>query len=143
VPEDLQDSDRDGSINADEVVSHTDVLSADLAFKTERGYTYEVSEPSTDPTGRICYTLRAGNISVVRTNARQDPSDPLETIPAGSNDLYLYFQVARPNVPHSVGVSSLATQRVVFTPPSQKDPKDVIGPNGVISITRDAFRVGQ
>jgi hypothetical protein len=41
-----------------------------------------------------------------------------------------------------VGVTSLATQRVTFTPPGTKGPADVIGSGGVISVTDDSFRTG-
>ena len=142
-PEDLQDTDGDGTLNVDEILDHTDARSADLQYQSERGYDYQLASPTTDDTGRVCYQLRAGNISVVQTLQRQDPDDPLEVIAQGSNDLYLYFQVGRPNVPDGIGVSSLTTQRVVFTPPGTKGPSDAVAPDGTITVTPDQFRTGE
>ncbi|MFN0063860.1 MAG: calcium-binding protein [Myxococcaceae bacterium] len=136
-PEDLADDDRDGITNADEIQGHSDIRSADLEYRTERGYDYQVSAPFTTDSGRTCYDIRAGNISLVPTLQRADPFNPFRPIPAGTNEIWLYFQVGRPNVPNGVGVSSLLAQTVLFTPPSTKVP------SGVIQVVPEDFRVGQ
>jgi hypothetical protein len=135
VPEDLKDDDRDGTTNADEVMAHTDPLSADQAYRADRGYQYQIvsAQPTVD--GRACYTIRVDNVSLVPTRSRPNP--PLSPIPAGNNEIYLYFQSGRPNDPHGAGIASVFTQEVNFVPPSTKNP------SGVISFGPDQFVVGQ
>jgi len=134
VPEGLSDSDRDGHINLDELVAHTDANSADLSYYTERGYQYTIQDATPTADGRPCYDIRADNISLVSTLARKN--QPLPDIPKGTNDIYLYLQFGRPDDPRSLGISSLRVQQVQFTPPNTKKPA------GTIPIASDDFILG-
>ncbi|HZJ54423.1 MAG TPA: calcium-binding protein [Myxococcaceae bacterium] len=125
VAEDLTDTDRDGASNADEVTGHTDPLSNDGEFRADRGYVVQVSDADPTPDGRACYHVRATNVSLVETQARPDPLGNI--IPAGTNDIILYFQSGRSNDPHGVGIAETFEQRVVFTPPGTKAPPGTIG----------------
>jgi len=135
VPEDLMDTDRDGVSNADEVTGHTDPLSNDGEFRADRGYVVQVSDAAPTPDGRACYHVRATNVSLVATQARPDALGNI--IPAGTNDIILYFQSGRANDPHGVGIAETFEQRVLFTPPNQKDPP------GTIGLTPDIWVVGR
>lgn len=135
VPEALQDDDRDGTTNADEVTRHSDPESADQAFQVDRGYQYQITSAQPTPDGRACYTIRVDNVSLVRTLAR--PNQPLTPIPAGNNEIYLYLQSGRPNDPNGVGIASILTEEVNFNPPSTKSP------SGVISFGPTDYVVGQ
>ena len=135
VAEDLTDTDRDGASNADEVMAHTDPLSNDGEYRADRGYVVQVSDADPTPDGRACYHVRATNVSLVATEARPDPLGNI--IPAGTNDILLYFQAGRSNDPHGVGIAETFEQRVLFTPPRTKDPP------GTIGITPDGFVVGR
>ena len=135
VAEDLTDTDRDGASNADEVMAHSDPLSNDGEYRADRGYVVQVSDADPTPDGRACYHVRATNISLVATEARPDPLGNI--IPAGTNDILLYFQAGRSNDPHGVGIAETFEQRVLFTPPRTKDPP------GTIGITPDGFVVGR
>src|SRR5262249_6995654 len=110
VPEDLTDTDRDGTSNADEVMPHTDPLAAASQYRADRGYVIQVSDAAPTPDGRACYHVRATNISLVPTRARPDPLGNI--IPAGTNDILLYFQAGRLNDPHGVGIAETFEQRV-------------------------------
>jgi hypothetical protein len=125
VPEDLTDTDRDGASNADEVTGHTDPLSNDGEFRSDRGYVVQVSDADPTPDGRACYHVRATNVSLVATQARPDLLGNI--IPAGTNDIILYFQSGRSNDPHGVGIAETFEQRVLFTPPGTKSPSGTIG----------------
>jgi hypothetical protein len=135
VPEDLQDTDRDGVTNADEVMAHTDVLSNDSEYRADRGYVVQISDAAPTADGRPCYHVRATNISLVPTVARPDALGNI--IPAGTNDILLYFQAGRSNDPHGVGIAETFEQRVLFIPPNNKTP------SGTIFVTPDQFVVGQ
>jgi len=135
VAEDLIDTDRDGASNADEVMAHTDPLSNDGEYRADRGYVVQVSDADPTPDGRACYHVRATNVSLVATEARPDPLGNI--IPAGTNDILLYFQAGRSNDPHGVGIAETFEQRVLFTPPSTKNP------TGTISVGPDDFKVGR
>ena len=135
VPEALQDDDRDGTTNADEVMRHSDPESADQAYQANRGYQYQITSAQPTADGRLCYTVRVDNVSLVRTLAR--PNKPLTPIPAGNNEIYLYLQAGRPDDPNGVGISSILTQEVNFDPPSTKNP------SGVISFGPTDYVVGQ
>jgi len=135
VPEDLIDTDRDGVSNADEVTGHTDPLANDVEYRADRGYVVQISDADPTPDGRACYHVRATNVSLVATQARPDALGNI--IPAGTNDIILYFQAGRSNDPHGVGIAETFEQRVLFTPPGTKDPP------GTIGITPDAFVVGR
>ncbi len=135
VPEALQDDDRDGTTNADEVTKHSDPESQDQAYQADRGYQYTVSAAAPTPDGRPCYSIRVDNISLVRTLSL--PNKPLTPIAAGNNEIYLYLQSGRQNDPNDVGIASVLTQQVNFNPPSTKTPK------GVISFQDSDFVVGQ
>ena len=124
IAEDLNDNDRDGATNVEEVIAHTDPNSADVAFREERGYGYTISEAAPTIDGRACYDISAYNLTLVQTLARPNP--PFPTIPRGTNDLYLYFQVGRENDPRGTGIGSLLVSQVQFIPPNRKRPKAVI-----------------
>jgi hypothetical protein len=79
--------------------------------------------------------VRATNVSLVATVARPDPLGNI--IPAGTNDILLYFQAGRSNDPHGVGIAETFEQRVLFSPPGTKTP------SGTIFVTPDQFVVGQ
>jgi hypothetical protein len=135
VAEDLTDTDRDGVSNADEVMAHTDPLSNDSEYAADRGYVVQVTNADPTPDGRLCYHVRATNVSLVPTLARTDALNNI--IPAGTNDILLYFQAGRSNDPHGVGIAETFEQRILFQPPSTKTPA------GTISLTPDAFVVGR
>lgn len=134
IPEDLQDNDRDGLLNIDEALRHTDPESADIAFQQERGYGYAVSEVEPTADGRSCYDISAYNITLVPTERRPNP--PYPDILQGSNDIFLYFQVGRENDPRGSGVGTLFFQRVQFVPPNRKKP------TGTIAFVPDDFILG-
>jgi len=134
IPEDLRDDDRDGVPNVDEVLAHTDPQSADLSFAQPRayGYTLTPGTPTTD--GRSCYDLTAQNISLMPTVVRPNP--PYPDIPAGQNDVYLYFEAGRQDDPHGPGVSGLVIQQFLYNPPGARSPA------GTIQVTPDDFALG-
>jgi len=134
VAEDLIDTDRDGATNADEVMAHTDPLSNDAEYRADRGYVVQISDASPTADGRPCYHVRATNVSLVATQARPDPVGNI--IPAGTNDILLYFQAGRSNDPHGVGIAETFEQHVLFTPPQTKNPP------GTIGISPNDFLVG-
>ena len=135
VAEALQDDDRDGTTNADEVTGHSDPESADQAYQADRGYQYQITSAQPTADGRACYTIRVDNVSLVRTLAR--PNQPLTPIPAGNNEIYLYLQSGRPADSTGVGIASILTEEVNFLPPSTKTP------SGVISFGPTDYVVGQ
>ena len=124
VPEDLADDDRDGFTNVSEVEAHTDPLSADLAFRADRGIGYVVVEGERTVDGRQCYDIRVRNVALVSPQAR--PNAPYPDTPAGMNDIYLYLQVGRDNEARATGVGSLNIQQVQFVPPASRTPQGVI-----------------
>jgi hypothetical protein len=145
VPEDLDDSDRDGHSNVEEILAHTDPNSADIAFAQASGYGYSISD--TDPAdmstmpkllmtvdGRSCYAIDAYNITLVSTLPR--PNAFGGTTAKGTNDIYLYFMVGRANDPRGTGIGSLFIQQIQFIPPARKKP------SGVIHVTPDDFVLG-
>ncbi len=134
VPEDLEDDDRDGTPNVVEVQAHTDPLSADIAYRAERGYGYfiEPAEPTVD--GRACYHVRVDNIGLVET--QRHPNPPFRDVPAGNNDLYLYMQIGRENEPRGTGIGSLLIRQVVFKAPNKKTPA------GTFKVVPDDFVLG-
>ncbi|MFL5321545.1 MAG: calcium-binding protein [Myxococcaceae bacterium] len=134
VPEDLADDDRDGFSNVDEVQSHTDPHSADVAFRTERGYQYTVEDADPTPDGRACYKIRAYNISLMTSLRRPNP--PYADIKQGTNDLYLYMLVGRDNDPRGTGVGSLVVRPVTYDPPKKRKPA------GALDVVPDDFVVG-
>ena len=79
--------------------------------------------------------MRATNVSLVATQARPDALGNI--IPAGTNDILLYFQAGRSNDPHGVGIAETFEQRVLFTPPNDKNPP------GTIAVTPDVWVVGR
>jgi hypothetical protein len=137
VAEALQDDDRDGTSNADEVTAHSDPESADQAFQADRGYQYQITSAQPTADGRACYTVRVDNVSVVRTLARPPPPLTTTPIPAGNNEIYLYLQSGRPSDSSGVGIESIFTEEVNFNPPSTKTP------SGVISFGPTDYVVGQ
>ena len=135
VPENLTDSDRDGNINMDEILAHTDPQSADNAYFAERGYVYSIADAPATPDGRACYHIRVENISLVDTLARPNP--PYADIPRGTNDIYLYAVFGRASSAQSFGVSSLRVDQVQFIPPNKKKPA------GTITVAPDDFVLGK
>ena len=140
VAEDLDDTDRDGHSNVEEVLMHTDPNSADIAYAQNRGYGYFISEndpagkPIVTPDGRQCYEIDAYNLSLVNTQAR---TTLLGQIPRGNNELYLYFIVGRENDPRGTGIGSLFATTIQFIPPARKRPK------GIVDVTPADFVLGQ
>jgi Bacterial TSP3 repeat len=134
IPEDLNDSDRDGLLNIDEALRKTDPESADIAFQQERGYGYAVSEVEPTDDGRSCYDISAYNITLVETERR--PNAPYPDILQGSNDVFLYFQVGRENDPRGSGVGTLFFQRIQFLKPNLRKPK------GTVRFVPDDFILG-
>ena len=136
VAEDLLDSDRDGVTNVDEVEAHTDPLSADRAFQSERGYGYSVVEGTPTADGRICYDVRAENVTLVETLGRPNPAYPSLALPAGANDVYVYMQVGRDNDPRGAGVGSLSVQPLQFTREAGRSPL------GILPLAPEDFVLG-
>ncbi len=140
VAEDLDDTDRDGHINAEEVLMHTDPNSADIAYAQNRGYGYFISEldsngdPITTPDGRACYDIDAYNLTLVETLPRLTV---LGQVPKGNNELYLYFMVGRDNDPRGTGIGSVFATTIQFIPPQRKRPK------GIVTVTPEDFVLGQ
>ncbi len=140
VAEDLDDTDRDGRSNAEEVLAHTDPNSSDIAYAQNRGYGYFISETDSSgkvletPDGRQCYEIDAYNISLVQTQAR---TTPLGQVPRGNNELYLYFMVGRENDPRGTGIGSLFATTIQFIPPQRKRPK------GIVDVRPEDFVLGQ
>lgn len=120
LPEDLNDADRDGYPNIDEVTAHTDPGSADIAFRKERGYGYRIEEQEKRTIdGRICYDIAASNIGLVPTLERPNPFG-FGRIQKGVNDIYLFLQVGRENDPRGNGIGTVFVQPVRFVPPGSK-----------------------
>ncbi|MBX5483332.1 MAG: calcium-binding protein [Myxococcaceae bacterium] len=134
LPEDLTDSDRDGVPNVDEVTAHTDPFGADLSWRDDHAYGYDLSPAPPTDDGRACYHVRIRNVGLVSPPVRPNP--PYSDIPAGRNDLFIYVQVGRDNDPRGTGIGSLASQEVTFLPPATRDPE------GVLPLTPDDFVVG-
>lgn len=134
LPEDLRDDDRDGITNVDELLAHTDPESADLAFAQARAYGYTLTPTTSTTDGRACYDLTAQNISLMPTLQRPNP--PYADIPAGQNDVYLYFEAGRQDDPHGPGVSGLVIQQFLYNPPADRSPA------GTIQVTPDDFALG-
>ncbi|MBK7860975.1 MAG: calcium-binding protein [Archangiaceae bacterium] len=140
VAEDLDDSDRDGHTNAEEVLAHTDPNSADIAYSQQRGYGYFVSEfdsagkPLLTEDQRQCYDIDAYNLSLVQTEARLTA---LGQVPRGNNELYLYFMVGRDNDPRGTGIGSLFATTIQFIPPARKRPK------GIVQVVPEDFVLGE
>ncbi|HEY8207118.1 MAG TPA: calcium-binding protein [Myxococcaceae bacterium] len=132
-PEDLKDSDADGSSNVDELLAHTDALSDDNDFRSARAYGYTITDGPVTDDGRPCYDFSVDNISLV--NTLEKPNPPFPTTPAGTNDLYLYFQVGRQNQVHGAGIGSLDIVQVRFLPPATRSPSGTIrlGPDDFIT----------
>ncbi len=136
VAEDLQDDDRDGLTNIDEVQAHTDPTSADIAFQHERGYGYSITDAPPTIDGRACYNIDVYNVTLGGTLKRPSPDGSGLVIPAGTNDIYMYFQVGRENDPRGTGIGSLFVPTIKFTPPATRVPR------GIITFTADDFVTG-
>jgi Bacterial TSP3 repeat len=136
VPEDLNDDDRDGLDNVNEVLAHTDPLSADIPFQRERGYGYSVTDAPKTVDGRACYNIDIYNVTVVGTEQRPSPDGSGLVIAKGTNDIYIYLQVGQDNDPRGTGIGSLFVPTVRFTPPATRRP------SGVITFTPDDFVEG-
>lgn len=132
-PEDLRDSDADGTTNIDEILAHTDSLSDDNDFRSARAYGYTISDAPPTDDGRPCYDFTIDNITLVNTLERPNP--PFPTTPAGTNDIYLYFQVGRQNQVHGAGLGALDVTQIRFLPPSTRTPSGTIrlGPNDFVT----------
>lgn len=137
IPEDLEDDDRDGLTNVLEVQSHTDLLSADIAFQKERGYGYSIKPAPKTVDGRNCYEIDIYNVSLGGTLARPSPDGLGLDIVKGTNDVFIYFQAGRENDPRGNGIgSSWVPPDVIFNPPSSRSH------NGPWEFTPDDFVVG-
>jgi len=132
-PERTQDTDRDGYTNIDEIQAHTDPLSADIGYRAEYAYNQSIEPADPTPDGRLCYKVRVSNVVLGRTLER--PNLPYVPIPAGTNDVYLYFLAGRENEDRG-GVSSLVVQPVQLT-------GDQRNPAGTIPVVPGSFVVGQ
>ena len=127
---DLTDTDRDGASNA--TVRPTPIAEQRRRVPRRPGYVVQVSDA--DPTPGAPATTGDQHLAGGH-RARPDPLGNI--IPAGTNDILLYFQAGRSNDPHGVGIAETFEQRVLFTPPQTKDPP------GTIGITPDGFVVGR
>jgi len=134
VPEDLRDSDRDGILNADEVIGHTDANAVDTAFAAQSAYRYTINPAPSTVDGRACYAITAENITLGQTLPRPNP--PFAPFPAGTNDIYLYFQVGLPNQPHGVGIGSLDVRQVQRLSATRRRPV------GTLSFAPSDFVLG-
>lgn len=135
VAEDLADADGDGAPDADEAQAHSDPLSADAAFRRERGYAYTVVPADPTPDGRACYAVRAENVTLAATREGLDPL--LGTpVPAGTNALYLYFQVGRDDDPRGAGIGGLLIRPVRFSDDAGRSPA------GTLRFTPEDFILG-
>lgn len=134
LPEDLDDNDRDGTSNVQEIVQHTDPNSADIEFQAEHSYGYSIKEVEPTPDGRQCYALRIYNVGLVTPQERPNP--PFPSIKRGVNDVYIYFQVGRANDPRGTGIGSLYVAPLQFIPPNRRNPR------GVVSFTNEEFVLG-
>ena len=134
LPEDLNDNDRDGTSNVQEIVQHTDPNSADIEFQADRSYGYAIKEVDPTPDGRQCYSLRVYNVGLV--TPLELPNPPFSNIKRGINNVYIYFQVGRQNDPRGTGIGSLYVAPVQFIAPNRRNPA------GVISFTNEEFVLG-
>lgn len=135
VAEETRDGDRDGFPNLDEVRRQTDPRSTDLESIGSRSHAYEREElappePGSDPSdpcpGRLRYRIRASNIGLVSTLRTLDHE-------LGANEIDLFAVFA----PNGTGIGKLARlhiERVVFMPPSTRNP-----PDPTISTPEDTF----
>ena len=132
-PEDLRDSDADGTTNADEVLAHTDSTSDDNAFRSARAYGYDIKDSYPEDDGRPCYEFRVDHITLANTLERRN--DPFPPIPSGMNDVYMYFEVGRQNQVHGAGIGSLSVTQLRFIPPSTRVPSGTIqlGPGDFVT----------
>jgi hypothetical protein len=122
--------------NVLEVQSHTDLLSADIAFQKERGYGYSIKPAPKTVDGRNCYEIDIYNVTVGGTLARPSPDGLGVDIPRGTNDVFIYFQAGRENDPRGNGIGSSWVPQVTFNPPASRSP------SGPIDFTADDFVVG-
>lgn len=136
IPEDLQDTDRDGISNVREVEAHGDPLSADLDFHRERGYGYSLVEKEPTPDNRACYRARVENVTLAPTLERPHPVFPGERIAAGTNEVYIYFQVGRDNDPRGAGIGSLFIQELQYSEQTGRTPA------GTVAFTPEDFILG-
>ncbi|MBI3186014.1 MAG: calcium-binding protein [Myxococcales bacterium] len=134
IAEDLDDADRDGLSNVAEIEAHTDPSSADLAYRSDRGYGYVIADADPTEDGRPCYDIEIYNVSLVPTLERPNP--PFPNIPRGTNDIYIYLQVGRENDPRGTGIGSLLIEQIQFIPPNKRKPK------GIIQMAPDQFVLG-
>ena len=136
VPENTLDSDRDGYANTDELADHTDPLSNDLAFRSQHAYFVTTSEAPQTSDGRNCYNFTVGNIGLVPTKSVTNP--PFVPLPAGNNDIYLYFELGFQNRLHGE-VSALFVEPIVY---DQSTSPAVAVPASPIAVTTDQFVLG-
>jgi sugar (pentulose or hexulose) kinase len=85
--------------------------------------------------GKVAGQCPAGGISAIGVSSFGESAVPVgrqgnalgNIIPAGTNDILLYFQSGRSNDPHGVGIAETFEQRVTFAPPNNKNPPGTIG----------------
>jgi hypothetical protein len=136
IAEDLQDDDRDGTPNIREAETHTDSLSADIAFQQERGYGYDIWDEAPTADGRACYGFNIYNVTLGDTLKRPARDGSGIDTPKGTNDIFIYLQVGRENDPRGTGIGALSIPSFRFTPPATKRPR------GAITLTPDDFNSG-
>lgn len=145
IADDLADDDHDGMSNVDEVVTHSDPLSADIAFQHERGYGYSIVESLDGGTqdGRACYDVDVYNVTVAGTLARPVPDHSGRQVLKGTNEVYLYLQVGRDNDPRGTGIGSLLVpSNLVCTAWVDGGTCTTRRPRGVIAFDPDSFATG-
>ncbi len=131
VPEGDQDSDGDGITNANEVISHSDPRSVDLAYRATRAYATDYTLGTPTPDGRPCYDFQVSNISLMATQAIPDEFFPTA---AGTNFIYVYGEWAYGQ--GGAEISQLWIQQVLYDPPALPTPA------APILITPDLFQEG-
>ncbi len=126
IADDLADDDHDGTTNVEEVIVHSDPVSDDLAFQHEHGTGYQVKDAPPTVDGRLCYDVTIHNVGLVPTLERPSPDGTGVTVPKGTNEIYVYFQVGRENDPRGTGIGALFVPTVRYLPPSTRKPKGAI-----------------
>ncbi|MHB8878353.1 MAG: calcium-binding protein [Myxococcaceae bacterium] len=139
IPEDLEDADRDGFFNVQEIEEHTDALSADISYRNDHAYGYTIADAEPTADGRACYDFKVTNVGLVDPLERAN--DPFPRIRRGTNDLYLYLQVGHQSDPRGTGIGSLYISQVRFTPAGPKGPAQR-KPKGTIHVGPDDFVLG-
>ena len=143
-PEEGRDDDRDGYTNLDEVREHTDPNTADLAFRADYAYGYDISDGGYTPDGRPCYNFHITNVGLVHTLA---PSASVQTeppTPDGVNNIAVYFAVSPQNNPAAIGIQRLTVLQVRYVPSVctlYPPPRSTTGSTGSVSASCPVLNV--